>query len=149
MIKKLLIISILSLTAICAVAQDAHFNWMPLIEAIAYIESGHNEKIVSKSGTYVGYLQIGPSLVQECNNILRAKGINKRYTLEDRKNREKSIEMFILIQEKYNPEHDIEKAVRLWNGGPRYTVKSTTAYYNKVMRRLAQDQEKSEGQGTT
>lgn len=136
---KTLIISLL--IAVSAAAQEAHFNWMPVINAIAYIESGFDEKIASKSGKYVGYLQIGPSLVQECNNILKAKGINKRYTLLDRKSKEKSIEMFILIQEKYNPEHNIEKAIRIWNGGPDYTVKSTTAYYNKVMRRMAYDKE--------
>ena len=144
---KTFIISLI--IAASAAAQEAHFNWMPIINAIAYIESGYNEKIVSKSGTYVGYLQIGPSLVQECNNILRAKGINKKFTLEDRKNKDKSIEMFILVQEKYNPEHNIEKAIRLWNGGPGYTIKSTTGYYNKVMRRLAQDQEKTKGEGLT
>jgi hypothetical protein len=139
---KVLLLSFI--IAASAAAQEIQYNWMPIINAIAYIESGFDEKIVSKSGTYVGYLQIGPSMVTECNSILKAKGINKRYTLEDRKDKGKSIEMFILVQEKYNPEHNVEKAIRLWNGGPGYSVKTTTGYYNRVMRRLAQDQEKEE-----
>ena len=127
-------------------AQEAPFNWMPIINAIAYVESGYNEKAVSPNGMYVGYLQIGKTMVQECNNILKAKGQTKRYTYEDRKNKEKSIEMFILIQEKYNPERSTEKAIRLWNGGPGYTIKGTSGYFNKVIKRIEKPKEGEEGQ---
>ena len=34
---------------------------------------------------------------------------------------------------KYNPTNDIERAIRIWNGGIRYTVKGTQKYYMKVM----------------
>ena len=53
------------------------------------------------------------SLVKECNKIV---GSNK-YTLNDRLNRQKSHEMFNIIQNKYNPHHDIELACRLWAVG--------------------------------
>ena len=49
--------------------------------------------------------------------------------------------MFILIQEFYNPGRDIEKAIRLWNGGPNYGIRSTQGYYNKVMKYYAKEEE--------
>ena len=41
----------------------------------------------------------------------------KRYTLNDRKNPEKSREMFILYQSKYNPSNDVDDGIRMWNCG--------------------------------
>ena len=46
----------------------------------------------------------------------------------------KSREMFVLIQSYYNPTNNVEKAIRIWNGGPRYKVRSTQGYYKRVMR---------------
>lgn len=105
-----------------------------LIDAIIYVESRGNPR--AKGGCSVGILQITPIAVRECNNILKAKGSKKRYTYSDRYDVEKSKEMFMLIQEKYNPGRDIEKAIRLWNGGPGYTIKGTQKYFNKVMKIL-------------
>ena len=39
-----------------------------------------------------------------------------------------------IYQKKYNPKGDIEKAIRVWNGGPNYTVKATQGYYQAVMK---------------
>lgn len=102
-----------------------------LITAIATVESQLNEKAVSKD--CVGYLQIRPIVVQECNNILRQRNSTKRYTLSDRLNKKKSIEMFYLIQEKFNPSYNVEKALCIWNAGP-YSKKKPTKYVEKVMK---------------
>lgn len=112
------------------------FNWNPLIGAIAMVESTNNPNAIGKGGS-VGLLQITPILVKDCNNILKSKKKSKQYTLQDRLNPEKSKEMFILIQEKYNPECNIEKAIRLWNGGPNFSVKKTQNYLNKVKHYLS------------
>ena len=56
--------------------------------------------------------------------------------LSDRFNVAKSKEMFILIQSYHNPKNSVEKAIRSWNGGPRYSVRGTQKYYNKVMKLL-------------
>lgn len=109
-------------------------NWYKVIHAIAKVESNHNPKAVN--GQYVGYLQIAPILVKECNRILKRKGYPTTFTLKDRYSREKSIRMFYIIQEFYNPKGNIERAIRLWNGGPSYSVRATQAYYNKVMKYL-------------
>lgn len=59
-----------------------------------------------------------------------------RFKLSDRLSVEKSKAMFLLIQSYYNVENDIEKAIRSWNGGPRYSVKRTQRYYERVMKAL-------------
>ena len=46
---------------------------------------------------------------------------------------QKSKEMFLLIQSHYNPENSIEKAIRSWNGGVKYSIRATNRYYKKVM----------------
>ena len=105
---------------------------MPVINAIAQVESGGNPKAVSRSGTYVGLLQMAPICVRECNRIV---GKNK-FTYNDRLSREKSIEMFIIFQEHHNPEGNMEKAIRLWNSGDKNCMKNknrTEGYYRKVM----------------
>ena len=81
-------------------------------------------------------MQITPIAVRECNNILEKRGSKKRYTLDDRFDKTKSKEMFLLIQSKYNPTNDIEKAIRLWNGGPKYSLRATERYYKMVLRRM-------------
>lgn len=106
-------------------------NWNPVINAIMQVESNGNAR--AKSGTSVGILQITPVLVKDCNKILRKRGSRKRFRLADRLNRTKSREMFMLIQSHYNPKSDLERAIRLWNGGIHYTVKGTQRYFDKVM----------------
>lgn len=109
-------------------------DWTPVMEAIIQVESGGNAK--AKSGNSCGAMQITPILVAECNNILKSRKSKKRYTLADRYNVEKSKEMFLLIQSFHNPESNVEKAIRSWNGGMRYSTRRTQGYYNKVMKHL-------------
>lgn len=110
------------------------FDWEPVMGAIILVESEGNAKAVS--GSSVGAMQITPILVAECNNILKGRNSKKRYKLADRYSVEKSKEMFMLIQSHYNPDNNVEKAIRSWNGGMRYSVRRTQRYYEKVMRRL-------------
>lgn len=112
------------------------YNWTRVINAIAIVESNNNPRAVGGGGS-VGLLQITPVLVKDVNKILAQQKSSKRYTLADRLNPDKSKEMFVIIQEHYNPSHNVEKAIRLWNGGPSYSVRGTQGYYNKVRRHLA------------
>lgn len=113
---------------------DSDTSWQPVIEAIIQVESNGDSN--AKKGASVGVLQITPVLVAECNNILRARKSKKRYSLADRKSRKKSIEMFLLFQSWFNPKHDIELAIRSWNGGMHYSIKKTQRYFEKVMKIL-------------
>ncbi|MBR4572911.1 MAG: hypothetical protein IKO28_05805 [Prevotella sp.] len=110
----------------------AQFNWDPLMDAIIQVESEGNSRAVN--GQNCGAMQIRPILVEDCNAILKRRGETKRYTLNDRFSVRKSREMFVLIMSHYNPTNDVERAIRLWNGGVHYTIKGTQKYYNKVMR---------------
>ena len=110
------------------------FDWTPVMEAIIKVESEGNPKAVS--GNSVGAMQITPILVKECNEILSKRKSKKRYTLADRYSVEKSKEMFLLIQSYFNPENNVEKAIRSWNGGRSYGIRATNLYYRKVMARM-------------
>ena len=110
------------------------FDWTPVMEAIILVESEGNPNAVS--GNSVGAMQITPILVRECNNILQSRGSDKRYTLADRYNVEKSKEMFLLIQSEHNKQNNVERAIRSWNGGMNYTKRGTQRYYEKVMSKM-------------
>ena len=110
------------------------FDWNPVMDAIIQVESDGNPRAVS--GNSVGVMQITPILVKECNDILKKQKSNKRYTLDDRYSVEKSKEMFLLIQKYFNPENNVEKAIRSWNGGMKYSVKATNKYYKKVLAKM-------------
>ena len=113
---------------------SAPFDWSPVMEAIIQVESEGKERAVS--GNSVGAMQITPIMGKECNDILKERKSARRFTLNDRYSVEKSKEMFLLIQSHHNKQNNVEKAIRSWNGGPRYSVKATNRYFAKVMRHL-------------
>ena len=115
-------------------AQQEQFDWNPVMDAIIQVESKGNPKAYNPNGNCAGILQITPGLVKQCNTWLKAKKSKKRYTLADRYNVQKSKEMFVMVQKYYNKTNDIEKAIRIWNGGPGYTIKGTNGYLKKVMK---------------
>jgi len=117
-----------------SVAKTSGVNWNPVMDAIIQVESEGNPNAVS--GNSVGAMQITPILVEDCNNILKRQKSKKRYTMADRYSVAKSKEMFLIIQKYYNPENNIEKAIRLWNGGVKYTTKATNRYYKKVLAKM-------------
>lgn len=138
--RQTLIKALLTLTfMICgleSVAQSTptENRWDNLIKAISAVESKGNPRAVS--GKHVGILQISPIVVDDCNRINKLKKNKKRFTYGDRYSVKKSIEMFWIIQHFYNKELNVEKAIRLWNGGIGYTRAGTQKYYNKVRKEL-------------
>ena len=115
-------------------AQEEKFDWSRVIDAIAKVESKGNPKAHNPIGDCAGILQITPGLVKQCNTWLKVKKSKKRYTLRDRYNVKKSKEMFEMYQHYLNPSNDVEKAIRIWNGGPGYSVSKTNGYLKKVMK---------------
>ena len=115
-------------------ANDSSFDWTPVIEAIIEVESEGNAN--ARSGSSCGAMQITPVMVRECNIILKRRKSKRRFMLSDRFSVAKSKEMFILFQSYHNPSNDIEKAIRSWNGGPRYSMRRTQSYYEKVKRAM-------------
>ena len=132
--RKVLLIVSMNMMILTLCAKSSKFDWNPVMDAIIQVESEGNPKAVS--GNSVGVMQITPILVEECNNILKKQKSKKRFTLADRYSVEKSKEMFLLIQSFHNPTNSIEKAIRSWNGGIRYSVRATNRYYKKVMNKM-------------
>ena len=100
-------------------------DWDIFTMALIWVESkGICDAVGSKND--VGVLQITPILVTDCNRII---GYDK-YSLEDRLDSLKSVEMFNLIQDHYNPQHDYHWALKLWNSG------APLSYHRKVMDRF-------------
>ncbi len=109
-------------------------NWEPVMDAIIQVESGGNR--FARSGKSVGAMQITPICVKEVNLYLKQLNIKKAYTLKDRFSVQKSKEIFLLIQKRHNPQNNIERAIRAWNGGLKYSNKGTQRYFEKVTRAM-------------
>ncbi|MBO4850649.1 MAG: hypothetical protein J5529_07060 [Prevotella sp.] len=112
-------------------AQKSNYDWSSVVDAIMMVESRGNCN--ARNGIYCGPLQIAPCLVNEVNNILKRRNSPQRYTLNDRFSKQKSKEMFVIIQSYYNPSNNVERAIRMWQGGIRYKVGKTQRYFEKVM----------------
>ena len=73
-------------------------------------------------------------MVATVNQIV---GYNKYY-LQDRADSVKSVEMFMIYQQRYNPSWDAKKAALLWNMGSNYMRakkehwENGLKYWNKV-----------------
>ena len=115
-----------------------------LYSSIVWVESKGNANAKSRDGS-VGIIQIKPVMVKEVNRICKIQGLNKKFTLADRKNPSKSAEMFWIYQEFYNPginrdslsKEDMEIMARKWNGGPEgHKKKATKKYWKKVSKRV-------------
>jgi hypothetical protein len=141
--KKLIIISILCAVCLAVKAPEAHifniFRPKPTmqhpakwIQAIVFIES--------QSGTYnkreplaQGILQQYPIFVRDVNRILG----KKKYSLDDRNDPAKALEMFMIYQYHYNPKMNFERMCRLQSGGPDgYKQSCTDNYYHLVRDKL-------------
>lgn len=116
---------------LCQPLKADNYEWEKLIKAISAVESNHNPKAVSKNGKFVGILQISKGLVDDCNRIIG----EKKYTYKCRYDKNKSVEMFNIIQSYYNPSKDMVFAIRMWKGGPNWKKNTipTKEYYRKVM----------------
>ncbi len=107
-----------------------------LLNAIITIESSNNDSAYHAGEDAVGCLQIRPCMVLDVNRILKKQNKTIQYTLTDRWNRDKSIEMFHVYCNYYNLT-TLEAMARSWNGGPRGANKNTTVgYWRKVKNQL-------------
>jgi hypothetical protein len=99
-----------------------------LLNAVMAVESNFDTMAYNEKENAVGVLQIRPIMVREVNRLL---GENK-YTLKDRWNKTKSIEMFNVIRSHTKNPTD-EMIARNWNGGWNgHKKQSTLKYWNKV-----------------
>jgi len=109
-----------------------------LIVALIAVESSGNNRAIGDNGLAVGCLQIHPIMVQDANRIS-----GRHYTLLDRYNRRKSVQMCKIYLRHYctakrmGHEPTMQDMARCWNGGPRgWARKSTLSYWKKVKAKL-------------
>ena len=112
-----------------------------LVTALIHVESRGNDSAIGDrhlvGNEAVGALQIRPIMVREVNRILRNQKSDKRYSLKDRFERDKSIEMFYIWKNYHHKDSEAEVIARNWNGGPRgFKLNRTIKYWNKVEKQL-------------
>lgn len=90
---------------------DTLTDWNVLQLAIMMKESRFNPDAQGRTNDY-GIFQITPIYVAEANRLSEGN-----YTLEDAFSIEKSIEMFGIVQGRYNPDQSIERAIHHHNPG--------------------------------
>lgn len=100
-------------------------EWQVMVMALAKTESEFNPHAVGKTKDF-GILQITPIYVKEVNRI---KG-EEQYTHDDAFDMGKSLDMFFTMQDRHNPTHNIDKAIKGHN--PTASI----AYYNKVKKNM-------------
>lgn len=100
-----------------------------VLKGIIYVESKGDVNAVSKNKKCVGILQITPIIIKDCNRIVG----KKQFTLNDRYDKSKSLEMFYIIQKYYNKNGDIRKAAYIWRGG---SLKQNQHYFNMVKKQM-------------
>lgn len=93
-------------------------EWDKLILAIAFTESRFRDDAVGAANDS-GQLQITEPYVREVNRLYKTD-----YTIEDAFDLGKSLEMFNLLQDYYNPSHGIEAGIKYHN---------RNQYYRKVV----------------
>lgn len=86
-------------------------DWSVMIRALIAVESEGNADAVNKTSGATGILQLMPIYVREANRIIG----EDKYTLDDRYDVKKTLEMFEIVQGKHNPDRNIKKAIRLHN----------------------------------
>ena len=113
------------------------------IEAVIYVESRGDIKAYNETEEAVGCLQIRPIMLREVNRVLKRDKSKLRFTLEDRWDREKSIDIFHIIAEQTKCCENISKleffetVARRWNGGRRGDrKKATEIYWERVKNKL-------------
>lgn len=112
-----------------------------LVDALILVESTGNDSAIGDrhlvGNEAVGALQIRPIMVREVNRILKIQKSDKRYSLKDRFERDKSIEMFYIWKNYHHKNDKLEVVARAWNGGPRGPQSTRTLnYWNKVEQQL-------------
>ena len=89
-------------------------EWQELILAIAYTESRFKDDAVGKANDS-GQLQITEPYVREVNRLYKTD-----YTLADAFDFGKSLEMYDLMQRAYNPDRDLNEAIKHHNRSAYY-----------------------------
>lgn len=93
------------------IIKDTLSEWQLFVMALVEVECERNPNTKSNKNA-IGPFQITPIYVKEVNRLY-----NTSFVFEDAWDLEKSLEMFNLMNDYYNSEKDIDKAIKLHNPG--------------------------------
>lgn len=114
-----------------------------LLMSLMWTESKFNPEAYDGQGS-VGILQIRQVYVNEVNRILG----EDRYTLDDARDIEKSLEMFKVLQNYHNPKSDFSKTIYYHNKSKAYEARVIRTYnsflaYERMREKLIKIRENS------
>ena len=106
-------------------------DWKYFVEALIFIESRGIDTIVNDKSGATGCLQIMPVYVKGVNKIIKERKLkDSLFTLSDRTSRVKSLRMFKIMQDYYNPKQDIGRAIFLHNS------RAPISYKNSILKKM-------------
>ncbi|MDR1119445.1 MAG: lytic transglycosylase domain-containing protein [Dysgonamonadaceae bacterium] len=108
-------------------AEEPLTQWQIFTLALIEVESENNPNAVGTLNDG-GVLQITPIYIKEANRVQS----DAVYTLDDRFDIQKSLEMFRAINDFHNPELNIEKAISIHN------PHAPSSYKAKILRKMAE-----------
>jgi hypothetical protein len=89
------------------------------------VESNFDTKVINSLG-YGGILQIGQEMINEANRICKLTGNPAEFTLIDRLDSTKSVQIWYIVQNYWNPSYDLMRACKVWN------PLASKEYYQKI-----------------
>jgi hypothetical protein len=110
---------------------DLNIHINALLWAQIMQESRANTKAYNLKEDAAGILQIRPVKLRAINRMLKKTGSNLQFTLEDRWDQSKSIQMWYLNMNNSNPNYDVREACLLWNGRGK-DGNGSTSYFNEI-----------------
>lgn len=111
---------------------SVHFDLDVLAQALIFVESGGNDNAKSDISSASGPLQELFIFVDEANRLSALHKLDTHFDYSDRFDRQKSIDMFRLIQRYHNPDNSFIRAVTLHRGffSPKYYAAVGEKYDN-------------------
>jgi hypothetical protein len=110
---------------ICIVQSESIKVFDKMLYSFMKVESNFDTDTINRLG-YGGILQIGTEMIAEANRICRIRHISKSFTLTDRLDSIKSVQVWYIVQNYWNPSYTLEKASKIWN------PKASNKYYKKL-----------------
>jgi hypothetical protein len=119
LIKEKLISTItITFNSAMKIVKEKEFD--PMLYSFMKIESNFRTDVINWLG-YGGILQLGQEMINDANRIAHTN-----YILEDRMDSCKSVEIWYIIQNHYNPHYTLTKACKVWN------PTASSAYRKKI-----------------
>ena len=110
-------------------------NWMPLLLAMSFVESGADVNAVNRSENAAGILQITLPVIIDVNQYFHTLW-RPYHRWDRRKSYQIAVQYFIMYGAK-----TYEEAARIWNGGPNGPDKvSTLKYWIKIQWMMKQQE---------